>query len=123
MNERQLNAKLRKDLSSIEEVFVINFNDFSPGLKPFDFLFVYQGRIFGVEAKIENRRLRPNQEYYLNRLKTVGGIPLILRYFPSDSTFCLKQFPSEELILIDKLPVNAKDFLQGLLLVLTFRDA
>lgn len=85
MTERERNKNLVNAINETGLAWAYLFNDLAPGVKPFDFLILYQGRFFGFEAKIGNRKLRPMQEFLLLRLQKWGGIGCVLRYFNDHS--------------------------------------
>ena len=79
--------------------FVWKFPDSAWGIKPFDLIWIYQGKVIGLELKVENEDFKKHQIYFLNKLKKAGGLG-----------FGLVKKKDENLTLItfSKITINSK---------------
>ena len=85
MNERELTAIFKKLLfQKCQEQKILAFYYKIPdtaglgGLKPFDSFLLINGKFLAIEFKVNDRKLEKHQEYYLNIIKSCGGISLMI---------------------------------------------
>lgn len=85
MNERELASSFKKLLfQKCQEQKILAFYYKIPdtaglgGLKPFDSFLLINGKFIAIEFKVNDRKLEKHQEYYLNIIKSCGGISLMI---------------------------------------------
>jgi penicillin-binding protein-related factor A (putative recombinase) len=99
-SEATFSFQLRKDIKNVfdEDVFVYLIHNMkNTGKKPFDFIFLYKGKMFAIECKFVkgntfnfDNMVKPHQSPFLQEVKKAGGVGLfVICFMKYNETFIL----------------------------------